>query len=136
MGTKREWIPNRDIADSALAVEAALPELQRLSRRWYHVVIRVLGGLSGPTGSQGTLANKQGGGPTYLQYAGGAAGMAGDLARDMRDQRLAPLKFAASELADDLSPAERRALRERGELPEWFLPQAQQRAKLIRKQLR
>lgn len=136
MGTNREWIPNREIADSALAVEAALPDLRRLSRRWYQVLIRVLGGLSSPAGSQGTLANKQGGGPTYFQYAGGAAGMAGDLARDMRDQRLAPLKFAVSELADDLSAAERQRLREHGELPAWFLPKAQERAKLIRKQLR
>jgi len=136
MGANREWIPNREVADSALAVESALPDLQRLSRRWYQVVIRVLGGLSTPAGARGTLANQQGSGPTYFQHAGGAAGVAGDLARDMRDQRLAPLKFAVSELADELSPAERRALRERGELPEWFLPRAQERAKLIRKQLR
>jgi hypothetical protein len=136
VGTKPGWVPNRYVADSALAVEAALPELARRSRRWYDVVLRVLGGLTPPSGLKGTLSNKQGSSPTYVQHAGGAPAMAGDLARGMRDDRLAPLKFAASELADELSTDERKRLRQSGELPDWFLPRVQDRAVAIRKDLR
>jgi hypothetical protein len=129
-------VPNRYLADSALAVEAALAMLQRQTRRWYDVALRVLGGLAAPTGSAGTLANKQGSGPTYFQHAGGAAGMAGDLARGMRSDRLAPLKFAASELADELSTDERKRLRRSGELPDWFLPKVHERGDQIRQEMR
>lgn len=54
----------------------------------------------------------------------------------MRSTRLAPLKFAASELADELSAEERHRLRESGELPDWFLQKVQERAVEIRKDLR
>lgn len=137
MKSKREWVPNRPVADSALAVEAALPELERESRRWYDVVLRVMGGLAAPSGSGGTLATKQTtGGPSHVQYGGGAMGIAGDFARGMHADRIAPLSLAASELAEQLSADERKQLRESGELPEWFLPKVRGLAAVIRKDLR
>lgn len=137
MKSKLGWVPNRHVADSALAVEAALPELVRQSRRWYDVVLRVMGGLAAPSGSHGTLATKHTtGGPSHVEYGGGAMGIAGDFTRGMRADRIAPLKFAASELAEELSPEERSRLRESGALPDWFLPRVQDRAVEIWKDLR
>lgn len=113
-----------------------MPELVRLSRGWGGVLLRLLGASAGPSGADGTLATKLFGGPTTVQHGGGAVSMAGDLARGLRDERLGALQLAASELADELSPAERDSLRTHGELPDWFIPKTKERARVIAKQLR
>lgn len=113
-----------------------MPQLVRLSRGWGGVLLRLLGASAGPSGADGTLARKLFGGPTTVQHGGGAVSMAGDLARGLRDDRLGALELAASDLAEELSPAERERLREAGELPDWFIPKAKARARVIAKQLR
>jgi hypothetical protein len=53
-----------------------------------------------------------------------------------RADRLAPLQFAAKDLAARLSPHERSTLASRRVLPEWFVPEVIKAAKPIDKQLR
>lgn len=121
-----DWIPNRDVADSSLAVEALLPQIRRRSRRPWDALMRILG------------ARAQGGG--FLRGSGGVeARQASSMTRyvgEEQDERLAPLMEAADDLTNRLSQEELVALRERGELPDWFLPAVMERAREIKRQMR
>lgn len=59
-----------------------------------------------------------------------------DFVGPKQDARSAPLMIAASELSERLSDNERAALRARGELPAWFLPDVVRRAREVKREMR
>ncbi len=121
-----DWVPNRDVADSSLVVEALLPQIRRRSRRPWDIAMRILGaraqGRGMVRGSAGTEASQASSMARYV--------------REDQDERSAPLMCAADELTSRLTPDELVALRERGELPDWFLPAVMERARDIKRQMR
>jgi hypothetical protein len=87
---------------------------EKRSRRWFDVISRVA--LAG----QGERSS----------------GLGIDVVKADRQARLAPLQFAASDLASRLSDVERERLRTERVLPDWFVPEMLKQAKMVERELR
>jgi hypothetical protein len=82
--------------------------LLRRSRPWWVTILRILG-------SSGRSAS--------------GSGMAHDMSTEVMSDRMASYSVPVDRVAERLSPTEVAALRERGVLPEWFMPAVEQERK-------
>jgi hypothetical protein len=133
------WSPNQGVDDSVLAWRAVEPELHKRGP-----LGAAMGVFTGGGGATGTLGMGTGGrlfsGSPAL---GGLINAEQSALRDAHDQRgeaasarLAPFEFACLEISERLSPDEAVRLRATGELPAWFRPELERRAREIRRELR
>lgn len=108
---RQDWIPDQNLAVSALAWQAARPELARRAWSWWSVPLRILGGAGGRrlpgTGSAATP-------PT-----------AGSYTRELSNDRLADYAVAVDEVSERLTRPETDWLRSTGELPDWFIDEVE-----------
>jgi hypothetical protein len=110
------WTPNHHLATGRLAWLAASPVLRRRAAPWWTILFRVLGSTS----RQSTTGT----------------GLARDVTTDVTSGRLASYSVPVDRVAERLSPAEVAALRERGQLPDWFFDAVEHERKAFLRSLK
>ncbi|MFC5185891.1 hypothetical protein [Actinomadura harenae] len=101
---RRDWVPGRNLAVSALAWQAARPVLARRSRSWWSVPLRIL-----MAGQGRTPFNSNALPPTAHSYT-----------QETSDDRLSDYAVAVDDASERLTRSEIDHLRATGELPQWF----------------
>lgn len=115
------WPPGRGLADHRLVFLAAKPAMDVLSRSRWGAFVHFLERSSRPATNGG--------------FARGVS-TGRRMSDEGRSEQMRALVVACDELRSQLTPAELQALRERGELPGWFVPELHSAAKAIKRQMR
>jgi len=115
-----QWVPNRDLDDSVLVWRAVEPLLPKKLGRIGIVGAWFSGASPGGRLFVGPAADE------LMSHAGPNEGSY----RMSTDK--APYELAAASLADRLTEDERVQLRASGRLPEWFMPELDKQARVVR----
>jgi hypothetical protein len=123
------WPPETGVGISRLAFLAAREDLRRMARPWWLALLRGAEVYGGPYTGRSTMTRA-----ARDAERGAAMRIAPQtMANEISSGRMAAYAFACDRVSELLSVEERQALRGRGALPAWFLPEVERVGKQIRK---
>jgi hypothetical protein len=131
----KAWVPNQDLDVTVLAWQAVRPRIRKRSS-----LSALLGVFTGGGGATGAMGLGTGGSlftgdvaDSVMRTEQSALRDAHQQVSDSKQKRLAPYQFACLDLSRRLTHEETDRLSATGELPDWFLPALEVRARELRK---